>query len=340
MTWLLALGDAVQDRPPALHVPVFMGDAMQWNVTEISGMREVRVDVPEERRPLLIPAGIRRGSGDLRRRPAHDHRGAARTMQPAVAVGRRLRAIAGVEPDAARVMTETYQRLRDLVAQGRNGIWNFVFRNLRRPPWLSRPDHRADVLLGNPPWVAYRHLSPGLKTLVREACRAMDLWVGGVLATQQDLSALFWARCAERYLKPGGTIAFVLPYAALNRPAFRGLRAGAYRSVEVRIAEAWSFDEQVQPLFPVPACVLIGRRERVGALPATVVRYSGDLPRRDATEAEADRHLRHRVAPWPPIPTLEGASPYRARFKQGATIVPAPLLHRRSGGVEPIGSQM
>ncbi len=51
-------------------------------------------------------------------------------------------------------------------------------------------------------------------------------------------------------------------------------------------------------------------------------RYTGNLPRRDATEAEADRHLRHASAPWPPIPTLEGASPYRARFKQGATIVP------------------
>ncbi len=135
----------------------------------------------------------------------------------------------------------------------------------------------------------------------------------------------------DRYLKPGGTIAFVLPYAALNRPAYAGLREGIYgTAAQVCIVEAWSFDEDVQPLFPVPACVLIARRGKPGPLPAQVTRYGGNLPRRDATEAEADRALRHATAPWPPIPKLEGASPYRARFTNGATIYP-----RRFFFVEP-----
>ena len=90
-----------------------------------------------------------------------------------------------------------------------------------------------------------------MKTNLREACIPLNLWVGGMLATQQDISALFWARCAERYLTAGGVIAFVLPYAALNRPAFGGLRRGDFRSLHVQIVEAWSFDETVQPLFPV-----------------------------------------------------------------------------------------
>src|SRR6185437_2575095 len=140
-------------------------------------------------------------------------------------------------------MAQTYERLRGLYVTGRNGIWPFVLRNLMRPLWLSRPDQQADVVLGNPPWVAYRHLSAEMKGRVREACVGMNLWIGGVLSTQQDLSALFWARATERYLRPGGTIAFVLPYAALNRPAFAGLRRGDYRGVQVRITEGWSFDE-------------------------------------------------------------------------------------------------
>src|SRR5271157_4029262 len=105
-----------------------------------------------------------------------------------------------------------------------------------------------------------------MQTNLREACQAMNLWAGGHLTTQQDLCALFWARSAERYLKPGGTIAFVLPYAALNRPAFSGLRRGDFKSAGVRIVEGWSFDETVQPLFPVPASVLIGRRQPGGRL--------------------------------------------------------------------------
>ena len=68
--------------------------------------------------------------------------------------------------------------------------------------------------------------------------------------------------------------------------------------------------------------MLIGRRQASGALPASVERYTGNIVRRDASEAEADKSIRHSKAVWPPIPTLEGASPYRARFKQGATIVP------------------
>lgn len=196
-----------------------------------------------------------------------------------------------------------------------------------RPLWLSRPEQQADLVLGNPPWIAYRHLSAEMKPRLREACQYMNLWVGGVLATQQDMSALFWARAAERYLRPGGTIAFVLPYAAVNRPAFGGLRRGVFYTVQVRIVEAWDL-AQVRPIFGRTAvgttstCVLFGRRELAGPLPGQVERFSGTLPRRDATEAEADRALRREYEPWPRITTLEGASPYRARFKQGATIVP------------------
>jgi hypothetical protein len=53
-----------------------------------------------------------------------------------------------------------------------------------RPLMLARDDQRADVLLGNPPWVAYRHLSREMQGRVKAASTAMNLWSGGVLATQ------------------------------------------------------------------------------------------------------------------------------------------------------------
>jgi hypothetical protein len=68
--------------------------------------------------------------------------------------------------------------------------------------------------------------------------------------------------------------------------------------------------------------VVFGRREATGPLPTQVERFSGTLPRRNATEAAADRALQRVHEPWPPITTLEGASPYRARFQNGATIYP------------------
>ena len=273
VTWLLAMGDAIAERPPELHVPVFLGDAMQWNLSRIGNVREVSVPVPGEQ-PLRVPAGFAEDQEKFDpglRTLTEGLRDDSTTPDVERALGR----IPGVSALDASELGKTFTRLQILYRAGRNGIWPFVLRNLVRPVWLSREDQRADVLVGNPPWVAYRHLSAEMKTRLRDACQAMNLWVGGSLATQQDLSALFWARGAERYLKPGGTIGFVLPYAALNRPAFAGLRKGDFRSAGTRICEAWSFDETVQPLFPVPACVLIGRRETAGTLPAKVWRFSG-----------------------------------------------------------------
>ncbi len=112
----------------------------------------------------------------------------------------------------AKAIAETYRRLKMLYDTGRDGIWPYVLRNLVRPLWLSRPEQRADVLLGNPPWVAYRHLSAALQRRLRDASERLNLWVGANLATQQDLCALFTVRGAQLYLKAGGRLGLVLPY--------------------------------------------------------------------------------------------------------------------------------
>ncbi len=321
VTWLLALGPLVGQRDGDIHVPVFLGDAMQWNLRITVDSADVVVRVPNSS-PLHIPAGFAEAQSRFDPGIQALTNGLADNATPA-AIRRILAAIPGVADHDAEALSRTFAQLQDLYRAGRDGIWPYVFRNLVRPLWLSRPAQQADVLIGNPPWVAYRHLSAELKTRLRDACQAMNLWVGGHLATQQDLCALFWARAAERYLKAGGTIAFVLPYAALNRPAYHGLRRGDHgASLQLRITEGWSFDEQVRPLFPVPACVLFARRSGEGAFPATIRRFAGNLPRRDATEAEADRVLRNVVDTWPPIPTLAGMFSYLARFMAGATIFP------------------
>ncbi|MCZ8150633.1 MAG: hypothetical protein O9325_22600, partial [Roseomonas sp.] len=214
-----------------------------------------------------------------------------------------------------------------------------MLRNLVRPVWLSRPDQRADVLVGNPPWIVYRHLSPAMKDRVKEGLSEYGLWLGGNLATQQDIWALFWARGAERYLAPGGKLAFVVPFAALNAPVFAPLRAGIFPGVQTRLTGGWAL-EKVWPIFGAQSgssttstCVIFGERAAAGPVPAEVDRWVGRLARRDAHEAEAAMVLRRSREPWPRARTLIGASPYRQRFKQGATMVP-----RRFFVVEPEAS--
>ena len=338
VTWLLALGDLVLQRRAKLTVPVFLGDAMQWNLGRYAGGADVLVEVPGEQ-PLHVPAGFAEDQALFEQALDALNEGLAGDVAPE-AVARRLRRIAGVAEADADALAATYARLLALKRANRNGIWIFVFRNLARPVGLSRDEQRAEVLVGNPPWIVYRHLSPGMKDRLREVLReallGYDLWLGGKLATHQDMCALFWARGAERYLVRGGKLAFVLPYAVLNAPVFAPLRAGRMGQVRVRLTGGWAL-EKVWPIFGAQSgssttstCVLFGRREMVGVLPAEVDRWEGRLTERDADEAEAARALVRSRVPWPRARTLVGVSPYRKKFGRGDDRAPA-LLHRGPG---------
>lgn len=331
VTWLLALRERVLDREGDLHVPVYLGDALQWNRKPVAGAFEVVVPVPDDR-PLHVPMGFAESQDRFDPGLQMLTNGLTDAATPEMVV-RDLRRIAGVSEADVLAMGAMFAQLQALYNAGRDGIWPFVLRNLVRPFWLSSPGQQADVVIGNPPWVAFRHLSAEMQTRLRDACEALNLWVGGVLATQQDICALFWARAAQYYLEQGGTIAFVLPYAALNRPAYAGLRRGEFGPAMVRIVAGWGLDG-ARPMFPTSACVLFGRRERPDNLPAQITRLFGNLRRRDATEAEADADLGQEIISWPSMPTLLAASPYRVRFKNGASIFPRRffIVERMPGG--------
>lgn len=326
VTWLLALGDLVQDRPPTLNVPVYMGDSMQWNLRPLGATSEVLVDVPPNDPPLRIPAGLASDQTLFEHALDALNRGLDTLAEPDAieeAVAR-----AGATAADAALLGQTFVQLKALYLAGRNHIWTFILRNLLRPVWLSHPDHHADVLIGNPPWIVYRHLSAEMKDRLREALQSYNLWVGGSLATHQDMFALFWARGAERYLRDGGSLALVLPYAALNAPAFAAMRDGSMQRVRVTITGGWGL-ERAWPIFGAQSgssttstCVLFGERDRTGGPPAQIDRWVGVLPRRDSSEAEAAAALTHVSAPWPRARTLIAASPYRRRFRQGATLTP------------------
>jgi len=215
---------------------------------------------------------------------------------------------------------------------------------LSRPVWLATTGQKVDAIIGNPPWLAYRDMSSEMQKRLRTECEQRSLWAGGKVATHQDESAYFFARCVELYLKKNGTIAMVLPYATMTRQQYRGLRTGVFASKptreggvrvygSVRFNEAWTFDESVFPLFNIPSCVLIATEGEPGPLPAKVTAYSGQLPRRDASAVEAEAHLSSQQASWPEGNESRNAG-YSSRFRQGATVVPRFLfvINRVSAG--------
>jgi SAM-dependent methyltransferase len=349
VTYLLAIGqDRLRDRPEAFSVPVYLGDSMQWNTRQVFAQTDVAINVPDGPE-LYFPERLASNPAQF-----DDAVQTMLELSEQNAGSDAFRAWLRRERIADRrdfdILVATYRHLRELRQSGRNHIWGYIARNLSRPMWLSSAYQRSDVIIGNPPWLSLRYMESNMQKKFREECRARNLWAGGKVATHQDLSAYFFARCCELYLRQEGTIALVMPYGALNRAQFKGFREGRFNTAEVKFTEVWAFDERVRPLLPMPSAVFFATRVQAGPLPETIVAFSGALPHRDASLEEAERALGHSVDPWPAAAVRSGGSVYRQIFRQGATLVPrqlcfveraetgrlgfnplAPLVHSRIG---------
>jgi SAM-dependent methyltransferase len=324
VSYLLAIGEErLRTRPDAIALPVYLGDSLQWNTRQMFAQLDVVISVPDGpdlHFPEALASDPARFDDTIKTMlDMSDHNASDEAFRAWL-----TREIACSRTDVGILVT-TYSHIRVLRQSGRNHIWGYVARNLSRPLWLSSVAQRADVIVGNPPWLSFRSMAPDSQRTFRDECHKRGLWSGGRVAAHHDLSAYFFARCAELYLKPHGEIAFVMPYGALNRGQFSGFRKGRFGGVEVRFVEAWAFDETVQPLFPMPSAVLFAERRAAGNLPDLIMLYTGRLQRRDASASEAKAALRHRPAPWTGKAQFTGRSAYNRCFRQGATMVPRRL---------------
>lgn len=245
------------------------------------------------------------------------------------------------ETESIRQMAATYATFDKLRRDGRDSVWTYVARNLSRPLALSFGAGWANVVVGNPPWVAFRHMSADLQQRFKDLAQAERVFVGRV-PSQNDLCALFTVRSTMLYLRSGGRIAFVLPLAVLSRNQFQPLRQGAFLSGNVAWDEVWTMSDSVQPLFPVPSCVAFGRRRATAkAMPDIVHAYSGMLPFRDAPESVADSCLTlNDTASAPEVARHEGGSVYRGKFRNGATLFPRMLCFVERRNVGRLGSDL
>ena len=340
VTYLLGLGPALARRRGEFVVPVFLGDALQWNVRRDQLEQDLIVEAPPDpAQPLFGPTTLRFPLSLCERTADFDR--VTELMDQSAEQGRApgnfvtLASRQGARPDELRTLEDTYARFKRLRDEGRDHIWTYVARNLSRPIAVSE-GRKMDVIVGNPPWLSYRFMSKPMQKRFRDSSKALGVWVTGKdegkLVTQMDLSGLFFARASQLYLRPassaapGGRIAMVLPLAAMTRGQFRGFRSGSWTGTHVAFDRAWVLDNQdIQPLFRVPTCVLFAARSIMPkAIPTKATTFVGRLPvgRKDASEAEAARYIQVFATDAPAIVTYKVGSPYRDRFNNGATLYP------------------
>ena len=226
---------------------------------------------------------------------------------------------------------------------------------------------RADIVMGNPPWVNWEYLSP------RYRAGSQHLWGEyGLLQvkgprlgfSKEDVSTLFTCAALDRFLVPGGHLSFILRQAtfrsAQNGAGFRRFHLDRpdldFRVLEVEdLGRIRPFDGICTPvalvliqrdarhIFPVPYRhwqAKPGFRRAVRSLDATISSVLPFVRMEDMTAAPAHREDPGSV--WvsasnglaPVLDALLGSNPYQARtgvFTGGANAVYQLQILERAG---------
>src|SRR6266571_552180 len=212
------------------------------------------------------------------------------------------------------------RQLANQIKEGRDSIWGYVLQNTSRPLVLSY--RKFDIVAGNPPWIAYRYIQDQtyqaeIKKLTREY--ALLAPSDMKLNTQMELATLFFEHCRQMYLKPGGTIAFVMPRSVITgaKQHYAFQQRGFSKVIDLK---------GVAPLFGVETCVMIRQQQDVSTKTIPTIHFAGTLPAHECTWREAVPKLTRTQTTTDFLKQESIASPYYyPRFKQGATLVPRNL---------------
>jgi SAM-dependent methyltransferase len=352
VTYLLAVGPERlkhKERGP-IQVPVFLGDAVQWRREAQDLFTDGNLVIETDDKKQLFESELRFPEG-LLGDPTRFNQfvesmaklaGSRKPKSPRPKLNGLYQRF-GVTPDLQKTLDETFRTLCDLHDEGRDHIWSYYVRNLARPWWLALPQNRVDLLIGNPPWLAYRFMTEKMQAAFREYSDERGLWEGAKVATHQDLSGLFLVRAVERYLKDGGRFAFVMPNAALDRGQFAGLRTGRYKRPEtgtplsVAFSPAWDLRRIRPHFFPRGSAVLFGTRaEQPMPLPTEATIWSGRVLGQNPSWANVKNQL-NTTPGTVHLVNEDQVSPWSDRFRQGATIVPRLLFFVTRQEAGPLG---
>ena len=351
--YVLALGPLLHTAKRPVQIPVYLADALflpreveRKLFEDIAGL-EITFGPRRDERVFTLPE-IMLGEADLfddaiaaSTRIAETHAAAGRETREQLDIYLR-RAVPGLSklPQRDQVVDALWRftiDLSELIRQKQNSIWSFVIRNSYRPALLRK---QFDVILGNPPWVAYRYVTdPKYQKEIKK--RAVETYKiapkSQKLFTQMELATVFLAHAMDTFAKPGGRLAFVMPRSVLSADQHQNLIQRKYKA-DFKLIGYWDL-WSVSPLFNVPSCVLFAEQTKhIGvsteSIPAGV--WKATLPARDVPWAQIAGRFTVESKPatviWlgsrSALSVKEGeaitgrSGVYAKSFRQDATLVP------------------
>lgn len=354
--YILALGDLLKKRKWSIYIPVYLADSIklpeyetETEMVEVGGtlvprlpgyrvdLNGIEVSLPERLTDDII---LYDHAVELAKEFAVQNKGAATSLEEFANFLAAQRFPECKDRDLTQSVFLISESLKHFIDADRDTIWAFVLKNIYKPLFFKWD---FDFVVGNPPWISFRYMDPDYQRFLKhQICVLHKLLVArGELITHMEVGTLFLIKSAGFYLKKSGTIAFVLPRSVFVSDQHDSLRKGTYNFYDhpgqkLVWQQIWDC-EGVEPLFKVPASVLIAEKRESEDIkyPARGQVLSGRLERKNASLIQAEEalavedtkywlHIRGRRSYWGTGRSGKETkeSYYRDSFAQGATIVP------------------
>lgn len=298
-----------------ITLPVYMADTLMTDEDASQGVLRVKVSEAEA---FHIPLGsVTSAEMDevIDRLSGLANRSLQSAETEAAALAAATKVLSNFKPQEQFFWQQNYSLLRKLERERRNTVWAYILKNAYRPLFLRR--EKVDYIVGNPPWLSLRYVrDPGYKARIKELTFQHGLLAKTEvkLFTQMDTSTLFFNHCSREFLKPGGTVAFVLPKTVIL-PAKQHARFQ-----EQGFSQIHDFTN-VEPLFNVRTCLVVrGADARKTKIPRT--KWTGKLRQRNANLADARPCLSAQKDEFTFLLACQSQSPYFGRFLNGANLYP------------------
>lgn len=119
-------------------------------------------------------------------------------------------------------LQSTYDQVLSLHQKSWNGIWFRIVRNF----FWSATAGQFDFVVGNPPWVRWSKLPAEYRERAKPTCEQYDIFSdtphhGG---NELDISGMITYTTADKWLKPGGLLTFVITQTHFQSPSSQGFR--------------------------------------------------------------------------------------------------------------------
>ncbi len=212
VNFLLAIADLLPYRRREVEIPVYLADSILTPARGEGLFAQNRRILETAVGPLPVPEVIG-GRAEMERLTDLLEEYVAGDFETDAFLARchsDIPDLAGAE-HADAVLTELYETLRGLHRRGLDGIWARVLKNAFMPLFLQP----FDCVAGNPPWINWESLPQAYRDQTSPLWHRYGLFVHSGMDTilgkgKKDASTLMTYAVADRFLKDGGKLAFVI----------------------------------------------------------------------------------------------------------------------------------